>query len=145
MVIVNRRFVVPGSRAAVIAYLADFSTAVEWDPGTVSCVRLDGGPVEVGAKWRNTSKVLGRETELDYELVELREDGLVLRGENKTAISIDDITVRDAPGGSEVDYTARVQFKGIAKITTPIMQRVFEGLGDGVVKDMTAAIAKLPA
>lgn len=145
MVIVNRTFVVPAPRAAVVEYLADFSNAVEWDPGTVKCERLDGGPIAAGARWRNTSKILGRETELDYTLVELRPDGVLLRGANKTASSEEDIRVRDAEGGAEVDYTARVEFMGIAKLATPLMQRVFEGLGDEVVPTMTAAIAKLPA
>ena len=49
---------------SVFAYLLDFEHAEEWDSGTVSCERLtgDGG---IGTRYRNVSKFLGRETELD--------------------------------------------------------------------------------
>ena len=39
MVHIVREFEVPCPQDAAVAYLADFANAVEWDPGTVSCVR----------------------------------------------------------------------------------------------------------
>ena len=134
MVDVVRSFPVSRPPAEVVAYLADFSNAVAWDPGTVRCERVDPGPVEVGATWRNTSKVLGRETELDYELVTLESDHVVLRGTNKTATSTDDIRVVASPTGSTVTYHANIAFNGVAKLTEPLMQRVFEKLGDETVE-----------
>ena len=68
--------------AAVFAYLSDFTNTNEWDPGTVKTVRVsgDGG---VGTTYQNTSKFMGRETELTYEVVEHQPDRRVraARGE----------------------------------------------------------------
>ena len=52
---VKRVFTVEALQSVVVDYLADFGNAEEWDPGTVSCTRLDSGPVQVGARWRNVS------------------------------------------------------------------------------------------
>jgi hypothetical protein len=49
----------------VFDYLSDFTSTTDWDPGTVTTVRLhgDGG---VGTTYLNTSGFLGRQTELRY-------------------------------------------------------------------------------
>ena len=54
----------------VFAYLSDFTTTTEWDPGTIRTTRAsgDGG---VGTEYLNTSKFLGRETQLTYVVEEL--------------------------------------------------------------------------
>ena len=56
---------------AAFDYLADFTTTTQWDPGTVSTVRIDGDG-GVGTSYHNTSKFLGRETSVTY-VVEDRE------------------------------------------------------------------------
>ncbi|GAB3076083.1 SRPBCC family protein [Pedococcus soli] len=137
MVDVIRTFSVPRSPQEVVAYLSDFSNAVAWDPGTVRCERVGSGPVQVGSTWKNTSKVLGRETELDYVLTTLEPDHVVLKGTNKTATSTDDITVEPDGSGSKVTYHAHIVFNGIAKLAEPLMQRVFEKLGDETVEGIT--------
>jgi carbon monoxide dehydrogenase subunit G len=134
MVDVVRSFPVSRPPAQVVAYLADFSHAVAWDPGTVRCERVDDGPVQVGSRWRNVSKVLGRETALDYELVTLESDHVVLRGTNKSATSTDDIRVVATTAGSTVTYHANIAFTGVARLAEPLMQRVFEKLGDETVE-----------
>src|SRR5690242_10625017 len=92
---------------SVFDYLLDFEHAVEWDAGTVRCERLsgDGG---VGTRYRNTSKFLGRETTLDYQVDEvLPGHRFVITGRNKTVVSTDTVTVTAAPGGGAlVDYRA---------------------------------------
>ena len=57
MVSVSRTFTVDKPVEAVIAYLADFTNAEQWDPGTVTCVPVDDSPVQVGKLWKNTSKI----------------------------------------------------------------------------------------
>ena len=113
MVHVTRTFTVDRPVDVVVTYLADFGNAEAWDPGTVSCTRSDDGPVQVGATWRNVSKILGATSELDYRLDRLEPGRVVLHGRHVkgTADSVDDITVRPDPadpGRSEVTYDATI-------------------------------------
>ena len=150
MVHVTRTFTVDRPVAAVVAYLSDFGNAEQWDPGTVSCVRSNDGPVQVGATWRNTSKVLGMTSELDYRLERLDPDRVVFGGHNDkgSVDSTDDITVRPDPadpGRSEVTYEATISFHGAAKLGAPLMQLQFEKIGNEVVGGIRKAVAALPA
>lgn len=143
MVHVHRTFVVDKPSKVTADYLVDFAHATEWDPGTVACARVDSGPVRPGAKWRNTSRVLGRETELVYELVAMREDHVKFVGRNKTATSVDDIRLRPLGDRTEVRYTADITFHGAAKLASPVMRLYFERLGNKVVTSMQAAVDRL--
>lgn len=144
MVHVTRTFTVDRPTSAVLAYLADFGHADQWDPGTQTCTRIDDGPVAVGARWHNVSKILGKETDLEYTLERLEDDRIVLVGRNKTATSTDAITVRPTEGGSEITYDATVELHGIAKLGGPLMQIQFEKLGDQTVDGIRDAVAALP-
>ncbi|MDQ3402073.1 MAG: SRPBCC family protein [Actinomycetota bacterium] len=132
MVDVTRTFTVNQSGDAVLEYLRDFSRAEEWDPGTVSCTRLDSGPVAVGSRWRNVSKFLGKETELRYELTRLEADRVQFVGKNDTATSTDDISVKPgaAPGTTSITYHAHIEFHGLAKLAGPVAKVAFEKLGN---------------
>ena len=134
------------SPAAVFAYLSDFTTTTEWDPGTVSTTRVsgDGG---LGTEYHNVSTFMGRETELTYKVVEHRPDSLfALRGENKSVIAHD--TMEIAPGGpggtgSKVTYTADFEFKGIGKYVAPLLKPALTRLGDEAEKGLRSGLAKL--
>lgn len=143
MVHVQRTFTVDRPAAQVVAYLADFANAEQWDPGTQSCTRIDAGPVAVGARWHNVSKVLGRDTELEYTLERLEPGRVVLVGRNDTATSTDDITVKERPGGAAVFYDSTVELHGLAKLGAPVVKVEFERLGNETVEGITTAIAAL--
>jgi carbon monoxide dehydrogenase subunit G len=145
MTTVSRTFTVTPSPAVVVDYLKDFSHAEEWDPGTESCIRLDDGPVRVGSRWRNESKIAGMSTELTYELTELTADRIVLVGKNDTATSTDTITVVPHEGGSEVTYEAVIEMHGAAKLTVPLVKVVFEKIGSDTQEDMTTVLNRLSA
>jgi len=140
LVKVSRTFTVLASPDIAVDYLADFGNAEEWDPGTVSCTRLDDGPLATGSRWRNVSKILGRQTELEYVLVEQRADGVVLEGRNKTATSLDDIRVLPVPGGARIVYDATIRFRGPARLVDPFMRLVFERLAAKTADQMTQAL-----
>lgn len=143
MVKVNRTFAVAKPIDEVIKYLADFSNAEAWDPGTVTCTRIDTGPVKVGSKWNNVSKFRGRETTLEYRLVSLEADGLVLEGVNKTVTSTDEMRFTALPEGTRVSYTANLEFHGIIKLVGWAAKGEFNKLGDQVEKQMPAVINAL--
>lgn len=144
MVEITRRFEVTAPPASVVAYLRDFSRAVEWDPGTVSCRRLDEGPIAVGACWHNVSKIAGITTELRYELARLDPDRLVFVGANDTATSTDDIVVTagSRPGTATVTYHATIEFHGMAALAAPLAKIVFARLGDKTVASLTRVLGE---
>ncbi|MET9628600.1 SRPBCC family protein [Lentzea sp. NPDC006480] len=135
---VERTFTVASTPEGVVEYLRDFSRAEQWDPGTVSCTRLDEGPVEVGSRWRNVSTFLGRKTELVYELTRDDVHGLQFVGTNDTATSTDDISITagSAPGTTKISYHAHVDFRGIAKLGAPVAKLALEKLGNDTEKNL---------
>ncbi|OQR64557.1 polyketide cyclase [Streptomyces maremycinicus] len=124
----------------VVRYLVDFSHAEMWDPGTVTCERLGGGPLSVGAEWHNVSEFRGRRTELRYRLVRRDRDRLVFVGRNKTATSTDDLRFEEHAGATRLTYRAHVDFHGLARLAGPLLQREFERLGDQVSERLPRAV-----
>lgn len=143
MITVERSFPVNKPVDVVVNYLKDFANAEEWDPGTKSCVQESSGPVVVGTTWHNVSVVKGRETELSYRLAELDTGHVKLIGTNKTATSIDDMTVAATESGSMITYNAQITFNGLAKLAGPFLQSEFDGLGDKTAEQITRAINAL--
>jgi carbon monoxide dehydrogenase subunit G len=131
--------------SAVYAYLSDFTTTNEWDPGTVETTRVsgDGGP---GTVYRNVSSFAGRKTELSYTVTDRETDRLfALRGENKTVVARDTMEFAATPTGTRVTYTADFDFKGLAKFVVPFMAPAFKKLGDEAEEGLKKTLAGLPA
>jgi hypothetical protein len=125
------------------AFLADFTTTTEWDPGTVSTelVQGDGG---VGTSYKNISRFLGRETTLLYVVEELVTDERIrLRGENETVISVDTMTFRPTGQGTEVTYAADFTFKGLSRLVAPLLRPAFVRLGNEAEKGLRSALSEL--
>lgn len=141
MVAVSRTFVVGRPAGDVLAYLMDFGNTPEWDPGTEECVRLDDGPVTVGATWRNVSRVGGRRTELTYRLQTMQDGRVVFVGTNDRARATDDITVSRVDAGSEITYVATIELLGAARLLAPVMKILFERLADLTVERLTRVLA----
>ena len=127
----------------VFAYLSDFTTTTEWDPGTVKTVRTSGDGT-FGTEYLNTSTFAGRETQLTYTVVDLVPNRqIALRGENKTVIAHDTMTFRETGSETEVTYTADFTFKGITKLIAPLMRPAFTRLGNEAEAGMAAALERL--
>ncbi len=127
----------------VFAYLSDFTTTTEWDPGTVETV-LTSGDGGFGTEYLNTSKFAGRETQLTYVVQDLVPNRhIALRGENKTVIAHDTMTFIATGSTTEVTYTADFTFKGLARFIAPLMKPAFVRLGDEAAAGMDAALARL--
>lgn len=131
------------SPQAVFAYLSDFTTTNEWDPGTVSTERIsgDGG---VGTRYHNISKFMGRKTELAYEVITYQPDtAFALRGENKSVIAEDSMEISAHGQGSRVTYTVDFQFKGIGKLVAPLLAPAMKKLGDDAEEGLNKGFAGL--
>ena len=140
---IQRTVETPAAPAAVFAYLSDFTTTTEWDPGTVSTTRVSGAG-DVGTEYRNVSRFLGRETELTYRVTEHTPDRrFALRGENKTVIAHDTMEIEPHGPGSRVTYTADFAFSGVAKVVAPLLAPALKKLGDEAEEGLQKALAKL--
>ena len=127
----------------VFAYLSDFATTTEWDPGTVQTVRISGDGA-VGTEYRNTTRFAGRQTQLTYVVDELvPNQRIALRGENKTVIAHDTMTFRTSGSGTEVTYTADFTFKGLTRFLAPLLKPALNRLGDRAEAGMRDALARL--
>jgi len=138
-----RTVIVDKPLKAVFDYLADFTTTTDWDPGTVITVREhgDGG---VGTAYLNTSRFLGRTTQLTYVVEELVDQQLIqLRGENKTVTAVDTLTFQPVAQGTQVAYAAEFTFKGLSRFTVPLLKPAFERLGDEAEAGLRKALNRL--
>ncbi|MGZ4450271.1 MAG: SRPBCC family protein [Nocardioides sp.] len=139
----QRTVLTQASPQVVFDYLSDFTTTTEWDPGTVSTVRLtgDGG---VGTTYRNVSKFMGRESELIYTVVERTAPAtFALKGENKTVTAHDTMEVAPDGAGTRVTYTADFAFKGVAKYVAPLLAPALKKLGDDAEEGLAEALGRL--
>jgi hypothetical protein len=127
----------------VVGYLADFGNAVRWDPGTVSCVRTDPGPLRAGATWRNVSVFNGRTTELDYRLESWEPDRLTFVGRAKRATATDDLRFAADGEATTIVYDARITFHGLLRLAEPFLRGRFEKLADEVETSMAAVLETL--
>ena len=144
---IQRTVTVDRPLGRVYAYLADFTTTTEWDPGTVRTVRRsgDGG---VGTRYLNTSTFAGRRTELVYE-VRARDENrrFALRGENRGVVAHDTMEFEELPGsdgrGTRITYTADFRFRGLARLVAPFLVPALRRLGDDAARGMTEALCRL--
>jgi carbon monoxide dehydrogenase subunit G len=132
----------PKPRAEVFAYLSDFSTTQEWDPGVVKAERLDDGPVALGSRVHLVASFMGRESPLEYVVTELDPPARVtVRGENGAVVSLDTMTFEDSPsGGTRVTYDADLTLKGPLKLADPALKLVFKGIGDRAADGLRRAL-----
>ncbi|HZJ07496.1 MAG TPA: SRPBCC family protein [Nocardioidaceae bacterium] len=127
----------------VYAYLADFTTTTEWDPGSIVTVlaKGDGG---VGSEYHNTSKFAGRKTEITYVMKELvPNERIALRGENKSVVAHDTMELRPTATGADVLYRVEFEFQGAAKYVEPLMRLPLKKLLDDGQRGMERALAAL--
>ena len=139
----QRTVVVDKPLDKVFAYLSDFTTTTEWDPGTVTTV-LDRGDGGVGTTYLNTSAFLGRKTQLTYVVQEFVPGKRIrLRGENQTVIATDTMSFRAAETGTEVTYAAEFTFKGPARFLAPLLRPALERLGNQAEASLREALSRL--
>jgi hypothetical protein len=101
--------------------------------------------VAVGSKFHAVAEFRGKQQPIDYEVTEMSADRIVLRGENRTVISVDTISVKPVGSGSEVTYKAEFTLKGLAKLATPVVAPMFEKLGDPAADGMKTTLDALAA
>ena len=131
----------PRPPAETFAYLSDFSTTEEWDPGVVEARRVGDAPIGEGTEFRLVADFLGRKAALTYRIVAFEPGRAVtLRGENATVVSLDRITVEPSDGGARVTYDADLALKGPLRIADPLLGLAFERVGDRALEGLRATL-----
>lgn len=131
-------------REEAFAYLADFATIADWDPGVVRAVRHTGEPLRVGARFEVTTSYLGRESALVYETIEIDPPRRVLlRAATGTFTSLDEMAFDLRPGGGTlVTYDADLALHGIARVAELPMRLAFRRIGDAARDGLRARLAE---
>jgi carbon monoxide dehydrogenase subunit G len=132
----------PKPPAEVFAYLADFSTTAEWDPGISTARRLDDGPLGVGNRVELDAGFFGRTITLIYETTLYEAPHrFIVRGESSTVVSVDEITVEADGAGSLVTYDAELTLKGALKIFDPALSLGFGKVADKAIAGLRKALS----
>jgi carbon monoxide dehydrogenase subunit G len=127
----------------VFAYLSDFSSTLEWDPGVVEAQRLDDNPPANGSEFRIVAKFLGRRASLLYKIVEFDPPRLVtFRGANASVISLDRLTFENFGGGTQVTYDAELSLRGPFKIADRLLALAFARVGDRALNGLRETLSR---
>jgi carbon monoxide dehydrogenase subunit G len=114
----------------MFAYLSDFSSTQEWDPGVIEAERLGDAPVQQGTEFRLLASFLHRKVPLTYRIVEYDPPNAVtFRGESSTVVSLDRITFEPSEGGTRITYDADLALKGPFKLASPLLEIAFKRVG----------------
>jgi carbon monoxide dehydrogenase subunit G len=132
----------PRERQDVFAYISDFSTTQEWDPGVVEAERLNDAAVGEGTEFRLVAEFLGRETALTYRIVEYDPPHAVtFCGENAAVISNDRITFEAVGEGTRITYDAELMLKGPLRLADPLLGLAFNRVGDRALAGLKHKLA----
>lgn len=139
---VERTFTVSRPIEEVFAYLGDFTTTNEWDPGTRSTTRTsgDGG---LGTTYANTSEFMGRSVDLTYETITYDEPNKVqFRGRNGRTFAMDSMTLTALPDDStSIHYRADFEFPFPIRLVAPlVVGRKLPALADETIAQMKRSL-----
>ena len=128
---------VPRSPAESFAYVADFTTVAEWDPGIHASRRVsgDGG---VGTTYDVQAEFRGKSVPFRYTVTSFEQDRrVVLDGVGEKATSLDTIEFEPAgDGGTRITYTADFKLKGVLRIAEPFLGRTFRNLAHDALEGL---------
>lgn len=127
------------------AYLADFSNASEWDPGTASSEPRGTGEPDIGSVYDLVVTFGSRTMAMTYEIVSIERNKIVvLEGDGSTTRAIDTITFSPtADDGTVVTYSAEIQLKGLLRLVEPFLGSKFKELGDNAERGLITALHDL--
>jgi hypothetical protein len=124
------------------AFVADFANAQHWDPGVATSVRLDSGPVAVGARYQLGIRMSGRVTPMEYTVTTFdAPNRVVLSGEGSGVSAIDDIAFERTATGTKISYLADIRLRGAMRLLAPFAGGSFRKIADNARAGMERALA----
>ena len=141
MAVLRERIETPLGIDEAFAFVADFANAQRWDPGVASSVRLDDGPLGVGARYRLGIRMGGRVAPMEYEITTFeRPRRVVLEGRGSGVRAIDDISFTQTSAGTRIDYVADIRLQGLLRLLAPLaggaLRRIGENARDGMQRTL---------
>jgi carbon monoxide dehydrogenase subunit G len=129
--------------AEAFAYLSDFSTSAEWDPGVIEATRVGARAAGEGTEFRLVAAFLGRKTPLTYRVVEYdRPRAVTFVGGNATVVSRDRITFETIATGTRVTYDADLRLKGLLRLAGPFLALAFPRVGDRALAGLSEVLRR---
>ena len=139
--VVTEVIVVPRSVGESFAYVADFTTVAEWDPGINASRRVsgDGG---VGTTYEVQAEFRGKTMPFTYTVTAFEQDRrIVLDGVGDKATSLDTIAFAPAAdGGTRITYTAEFKLKGVLRVAEPFLGGTFRKLARHALAGLEAKL-----
>jgi carbon monoxide dehydrogenase subunit G len=117
---------VPTGVEESFAYVSDFTTVADWDPGIEASRRISGDG-SVGTRYEVQAEFRGKTMPFTYTVTEL-EPGrrIVLDGVGDKATSKDTIVFEPADGGgARISYSADLRLKGLLRVAEPFLGGTF--------------------
>jgi ligand-binding SRPBCC domain-containing protein len=140
---IERTITVQQPLEAVWDFMVDFTTTEQWDPPTVSTTLVsgDGG---VGTVYRNVSKLLGHETEIEYTVAAVEPmTRFQLRGRTTAMELLDTMTFEQAGDAVSVTYRAEFHPQGAAHLIEPLLPPALKKIGDDAERSMRESLEAL--
>jgi dehydrogenase/reductase SDR family member 12 len=127
-------------------YMAMFSNAAQWDPGTLAAEQLDRGPLRVGTRFRLTVSFLGRRLPVTYRITHYRPHREVALHAAAGLLRLADRIVVTAEGdGARVSYDAEVTLRRPLGLLDPVLSRGFAKVGERAAAGLARALSGSPA
>lgn len=142
---ITRAITTDKPKSEVFSYLADFTNAVHWDPGTEESVPRDATGARVGQVYDLVVVWGSRRLSMVYETTEfVPGDRVTFVGDGSTTRAIDTLTFADLPdGGTQVIYSADITLKWPYRISQPLLGAKFTELGDEAEASLIRVLASL--
>ncbi|MDH3729824.1 MAG: SRPBCC family protein [Acidimicrobiia bacterium] len=134
-------------RSEVFSYVADFANIAQWDPGVTASERIDKGALRVGSSFTLMVRFGSQQLPMVYSITSLTADSCVeLEGVGEKLKAIDEIRFSDAAaGGTRIDYSADLRFKGFLRLLSPFMGRTLRKVGGEALDGLVSQLGESPA
>jgi len=119
------------------AFVADFANAQHWDPGVATSVRIDPGPVGLGARYRLGVRMRGKVAPMEYRITTYEAPRrVILTGEGSNVSAVDEIRFEPTATGTHIDYTADIHLQGWMRLVEPFAGGSFEKIAKDALGGM---------
>ncbi len=136
---------VPRPVVEAFAYVADFTTTAEWDPGISASTRIEGDG-KVGTRYKVLAEFRGKSVPFVYTVSRFEQDRLIeLDGLGDKARSYDTISFAAIDAArTRITYAADFKLRGIIRVAEPLLRSTFERLSREALAGLATTLGATP-